>query len=134
MSSADLVAHLYELFGRGDIPSVLGLLSPEVRWHEAEGSPYQPSGEGWLGPDAVVENLFVKMGEDWTEFSVRPSLFHDTGSVVTVEGRYFAEHSRTGKRLDCQVCHVWTVQDEKITKFQQYVDTARMQDAMGVQR
>jgi len=132
MSSADLIASLYDAFGRGDLPAVLSLLDPEVRWHEAEGSPYQPTGEGWVGPDAVVKNLFAKMGDDWTEFAVHPSVFHDTGGVVTVEGRYAAEHSGTGRTLNCQVCHVWTVQDGKITKFQQYVDTAQMQDVMGV--
>ena len=62
MSSADLIAGLYEAFGRGDVPAVLSMLDLEVRWHEAEGSPYQPTGEGWVGPDAVVNNLFAKMG------------------------------------------------------------------------
>jgi len=131
MSSAEIVTSLYDAFGRGDIPAVLGLLAPDVRWHEAEGNPYQPSGKGWVGPDAVVSNLFEKMGDDWTEFTVRPSLFHDSGSVVTVEGRYIATHRGTGKAFDSQVCHVWTVEDGKITKFQQYVDTAQMQDVMG---
>lgn len=133
MSNTEIVASLYDAFGRGDIAAVLGLLDPEVRWHEAEGNPYKPNGEAWVGPDAVVSNLFEKMGEDWTEFAVHPSLFHEAGSVVTVEGRYVAEHRGTGKALDCQVCHVWTVEDGKITKFQQYVDTAQMQDVMGAQ-
>lgn len=131
MSSAELVASLYEAFGRGDLPAVLGLLDAEVQWHEAEGSPYQPTGEGWVGPDAVVRNLFEKMGADWAQFTVHPSLYHDAGAVVTVEGRYVAEHRRTRKTLNCQVCHVWTVEGGKITKFQQYVDTAQLQHVMG---
>ena len=131
MGSTDVVKSLYEAFGTGDMPTVLGLLHPEVLWCEAEGSPYD-SGDGWIGPDAVVENLFAKMGDDWEAFSVHPGQFHDSGSVVTVEGRYAAKHNATGKEMDCQVCHVWTVEDGKITKFQQYVDTAKMQDVMGV--
>jgi hypothetical protein len=132
MSSREIVASLYDAFGRGDLPAVLGLLDPQVRWHEAEGSPYQPKGDGWIGPDAVVANLFAKMGEDWTEFTVHPELFHEAGDVVTVEGRYTATHKGTGKGLDCQICHVWTVGEGKITRFQQYVDTAQMQQVMGV--
>lgn len=131
MGSTDVVKSLYEAFGTGDMPTVLGLLHPEVLWCEAEGSPYD-SGDGWIGPDAVVENLFAKMGDDWEVFIVHPGQFHDSGSVVTVEGRYAAKHNATGKEMDCQVCHVWTVDDGKITKFQQYVDTAKMQDVMGV--
>jgi len=131
MTSTDVVKSLYAAFGQGDMPTVLNLLHPEVLWCEAEGSPYD-SGDGWIGPDAVVENLFAKMGDDWSVFTVQPSLFHESGSVVTVEGRYAAKHSQTGKEMDCQVCHVWTTDDGRITKFQQYVDTAKMQDVMGV--
>jgi hypothetical protein len=130
MSNADAIRGLYEAFGRGDMPTVLGLLDPAVRWHEAEGSPYQPKGDGWIGPEAVVCNLFAKMGEDWSSFTVHPELFHDAGAVVTVEGRYVGKHAASGKALDCQFCHVWTFVGGKITKFQQYVDTAQLQDAM----
>jgi len=130
MSNADAIKGLYEAFGRGDMPTVLGLLDPAVRWHEAEGSPYQPMGDGWIGPEAVVSNLFTKMGEDWSSFTVQPERFHDAGAVVTVEGRYVAKHAASGKALDCQFCHVWTFGGGKITKFQQYVDTAQLQDVM----
>lgn len=131
MSSSEVVKSLYEAFGTGDMPTVLGLLHPKVVWCEAEGSPYD-SGDGWIGPDAVVENLFSKMGEDWEVFTVKPGQFHDSGPVVTVEGRYAAKHNTTGKEMDCQVCHVWTVANGKITKFQQYVDTAKLREVMGV--
>lgn len=131
MSSTDVVKALYAAFGSGDMPTVLGLLDPQILWCEAEGNPYN-SGDAWVGPDAVVENLFAKIGEDWAEFTVHPSLFHEAGSIVTVEGRYAAKHNGTGKEMDCQACHVWTVEDQKITKFQQYVDTAKLQEVMGV--
>ena len=53
-----------------------------------------------------MENLFARMGEDWAVFTVHPQLFHESGSVVTVEGRYSAKHNGTGKEMDCQTCHV----------------------------
>jgi ketosteroid isomerase-like protein len=37
----------------------------------------------------------------------------------------------TGKSMNPQVCHVWSVSNGKLTKFQQYVDTAQLQDVMG---
>jgi ketosteroid isomerase-like protein len=131
LSSAEVVRSLYEAFGRGDIATVLDLLDPQVHWHEAEGSPYHPGRKGWVGPDAVVSNLFEKMGADWTSFSVLPERFHEAGPVVTVEGRYAATHAVTGRALDCQMCHVWTVEDGRIIRFQQYTDTAQMQEVMG---
>jgi ketosteroid isomerase-like protein len=130
-SSTEVVKKAYEAFGRGDIPAVLGLMDPQIRWHQAEGNPYQLSGEAWVGPDAVMSNLFQKLGQDWAEFAVKPSSFHEAGAVVTVEGRYAGKHRKTGKSLDCQMCHVMTVENGKITKFQQYVDTAQLKDVMG---
>lgn len=130
MSNADIVRGLYEAFGRGDVPSVLGLLAPDVEWRESENSPYAAPGGGWHGPDAVVSNVFEKMGEDWTAFAVHPVAFHDAGAVVTVEGRYVAEHE-SGEPLDSQFCHLWTLHDGKVTRFQQYTDTGQFQAVMG---
>jgi uncharacterized protein len=126
MSSTDVVKSLYAAFDAGDMPKVLGLLDKQVLWREAEGCPYD-SGDGWVGPDAVLTNLFAKIGEDWAEFKVRPAHFHEAGAVVTAEGRYLAKHKRTGRAMDCQFCHVWTVANGRVTKFQQYADTAKLQ-------
>lgn len=131
MSNVAVVSGLYEAFGRGDIPAVLGEMDPQIHWHEAEGNPYMPSGEALVGPDAVLNELFMKLGEEWDGFAVHPKTFHDAGDVVVVEGRYSGKHKGTGKELATQVCHVWTLRDAKIVKFQQYVNTAELQEAMG---
>jgi len=131
MSGKEFIAGLYEAFGNGDVPTVLGGMDPEIRWHEAEGNPYRPSGEPWIGPDAILNNLFVKLGEEWDGFTVHPKTYHEAGDVVVVEARYTGTYKATGKSIDAQVCHVWTLKDGKATKFQQYVDTAKMKDAMG---
>jgi len=50
---------------------------------------------------------------------------------VVVEGRYTGTFKTTGKTLDAQVCHVFKIRDGKFTSFQQFVDTAQLQDVMG---
>lgn len=134
MSNVEIARSVYEAFGRGDIPSVLESMDPDIEWREAEGNPYQPSGEAWHGPDAVLQNLFMKLGEDWDAFTVHPKEFHDAGDTVVVEGRYTATHRVTGKSLDAQVCHVLKIRDGKLASFQQFVDTAQLQDAMGARQ
>lgn len=130
MDNVKLLKNLYDAFGRGDIPSVLGAMSPDIKWHQAESNPYQPSGNAWVGPDAVL-NLFMKLGSEWDGFTVHPKSFHGAGDSVIVEGRYSGMFKATGKSMDTQVCHVWDVKDGKITRFQQYVDTAKLHDVMG---
>lgn len=119
MDNVALLKNLYAAFGRGDIPTVLGSMSPDIKRHEAESNPYGPSGEPIVGPDAIVNQVFMKLGAEWTV------------SQCIVEGRYKGLFKATGKSMDAQACHVWDVKDGKITRFQQYVDTAKLQDVMG---
>jgi len=131
MSSVDIVKGVYETFGRGDIPAVLAMMDPRIEWYEAEGNPYMPSGKAWVGPDAVLNNLLVRIGKEWDGFAVHPMAFHDAGDTVVVEARYSGTYKATGKSMNPQVCHVWSVRNGKVTKFQQYMDTAHLQDVMG---
>ncbi|HEX7382107.1 MAG TPA: nuclear transport factor 2 family protein [Nevskiaceae bacterium] len=131
MDNTSLVKNLYDALERGDIPTVLGLMSPDIHWHDAESNPYMPSGEAWVGPDAILNNLFVRLGAEWDGFTVHPKSFHDAGSSVIVEARYSGRYKATGKSLDAQVCHVWDVKNGKVTRFQQYVDTAKLREVMG---
>ncbi len=62
---------------------------------------------------------------------MHPMEFHDAGSVVVVEARYTGTYKQTGKSLDAQVCHVLKMRDGKLASFQQYVDTAQLQDVSG---
>ena len=129
MSNIALLKNLYAEFGRGNIPAVLGAMSPDIKWYSAEGNPYMPSGAPWVGPDAILNNLFIKIGNDWDKFVVHTKAFHDAGNSVIVEVRYTGTVKATGKSVDAQACHIWDVKDGKITKFQQYLDTAQLQDA-----
>lgn len=131
MDNVTLLKSLYQAFGSGDIPTVLGLMHADMKWYQAEGNPYKPSGEPWIGPQAVLENLFMRIGSEWDGFTVHPKAFHGAGNTVVVEGRYTGTVKATGKSIDAQVCHVWDVTDGKVSRFQQYVDTAQIQDAMG---
>jgi uncharacterized protein len=131
MGNVDVVRGMYEAFGRGDIEAVLASFDSQIEWREAESNPYEPEGKPWIGPDAIVENLFVKLGQEWDSFTVSPREFYDAGEAVITEGRYGGTYKATGKSIDAQFCHVLKLRDGKVTSFQQYLDTARMQDVMG---
>ena len=131
MGNLQILQGGYEAFGRGDIPSVLAMFDPDIEWREAEGNPYKPDGKAWIGGDAIVQNLFMRLGAEWDGFTVTPNEFHDAGDTIAVEGRYTGTFTATGKSIDAQFCHVWKFRNGKATSFQQYVDTAQMQGAMG---
>jgi uncharacterized protein len=131
MGNVEAVRHVYERFGQGDVAAVLAAFDPGIEWRLAEGHPYAPDGAVWTGPAAVARNFFARAGEEWDGFTITPAAFHEAREAVVVECRYHGVYTATGKRLDAQVCHVWGVRAGKITRFQQYIDTAQLQDVMG---
>jgi uncharacterized protein len=131
VSHVRLVQDVYAAFGRGDVATVLATFDSRIEWREAEGHPYSPRGETWIGPDAVLQKLFARIAADWDGFTVHTRTFHDAGDTVVVEGRYTGTFKPTGQVLDAQLCHLWTLRAGKVARFQQYVDTAQLQAVMG---
>ena len=131
MSNVQTIRALYDAFAQGDVPTVLAAMDPQIQWREAEGNPYQLSGKPFVGPDDVLQRLFMKLGTQWDGFTVHPKDFHDAGDTVVVEGRYTGKFTESGESLDAQMCHIFKLRDGKVTSFQQFVDTAQMQAVMG---
>ena len=125
---ADTLRTLYAAFAAGDIPTVLGALAPDVQWTEAEGFPY---GGLHVGPNAVLENVFMKIGADWTSYTAQPAEFLECGDTVVVLGEYRGAHRASGKSFKAPFAHVWRFAGGKIAAFQLYADTVLVQRAMG---
>jgi hypothetical protein len=129
-SSADDVRALYEAFGRGDVPAVLGAFDPQISWSEADNFLYA-DGNPYIGPEAVAGGVFQRIVSDVDGFAVVPERFVDGGETVVVEGRYRGTMKATGTPVNAQFAHVWTFRDGKIVRFQQYTDTRQWADAAG---
>ena len=125
------VKGIYEAFGRGDIPAVLGLFDESLEWRESEGNPYRPDGAPWVGPQAVLTELFGRLAVEWDGFTVTPKTITETAAGAVAECCYTGVYKATGRRVDVQVCHVLRMRDGRLTHFQQYVDTATLQWVMG---
>lgn len=125
MDNKALIRSLYEAFGRGEAETVLGAMADDIEWREAETQPYA-SGNPYDSPARVGNEVFGRIMSDFDEFTVTPSLLVADDDTVVATGRYTARHSESGKSLDAQFAHVWTVRDGKVTRFQQYTDTAQM--------
>ena len=110
---------------------MLNSFDAKIEWREAESNPYQPSGSPWIGGEAVLQNLFMKLGSEWDGFTVTPKVYYEAGDAIIVEGRYTGTFKATGKSMDAQMCHIWKVQNGKLASFQQYVDTAKFQDVVA---
>jgi ketosteroid isomerase-like protein len=125
-----LVEAVYEGFARGDIQPLLDILDENVEWHEAEHVPYWPGG-AYVGPQAVLENVFGRLPQDFDGFTVDVQRLVGCGDTVLTEARYRATFKANGKPLDTQVAHVWDFRDGKVVRWQQYTDTWQFADVTG---
>jgi ketosteroid isomerase-like protein len=121
-SNVELIRGLYAAFAKGDVPTVLGSMSPDMEWREADGFLYA-DGNPYVGPNAILNGVFMRLATEWKGFAANPEHFHDAGDSVIVTGRYTGVYHATGKSLNAQFAHFWTVKDGKATHFQQYTDT-----------
>jgi ketosteroid isomerase-like protein len=128
-ASVAVVRGIYEDFGKGDIPSVLGALAGDVEWIEPA-HPYLPHRGAHFGPDAVAANVFGMVRSTFETFAVVPESYHDAGDVVVVEGRHTGR-TKDGRVIDAPACWVWTVRDGKATRNMNYADTDAWRVALG---
>lgn len=119
-----LVLSIYDAFAAGDVTAVLSLLDPQVEWNEAENFIYA-DGSPYIGPSAVLEGVFMRIGNEWEGFSSSLSEVLDAGETVVAQGYYSGMHSKSGRKLRAQFAHLFTFRDGKVVKFQQYTDTAQ---------
>ena len=117
----------YEAFSRGDVPAVLAVLAPDVSWTEAEGFPY---GGTYVGPEAVLQGVFMKLGTEWDGFAAVPSEFVADGDTVVALGTYSGKFRATGKSFAAPFAHVWQLRDGKVARFRQYTDTVVVRAAL----
>lgn len=124
---AETIAGLYAAFARGDVPTVLGALAPDVRWTEAEGFPY---GGTYVGHDAVLQGVFMRLGSEWDGYAAVPREYVVGPDIVVALGEYSGTYKATGKHFRAPFVHVWRFADDRVASFQQHTDTAVVQQAL----
>lgn len=71
-TNKEIVEGAYASFAQGDIPAALAAMDESIEWTEADG--YILAGT-YVRPQAVVEGVFMRLGEVGDEFTIgaRPS-------------------------------------------------------------
>ena len=123
------VKQIYADFESGKIDEFIAALAPAIVWNEAENNLYAPDSP-YIGVEAIMGGVFAPLAQDWEYFSVEPGSFMSDGDQVAMFGRYKAKYNTSGKTMNPQVVHLWTLQDGKVTAFQQHLDTLAQKEAM----
>ena len=123
MNNKEIIKALYGSFATGDVPAVLEAFSDDISWTESDGFPLAGT---YIGPQAVLENVFMRLGEFSDNWAVEVDRMIAEDDTVIVDGRYTWDHKETGARCAVRMAHIWTITNGKISAFLQHVDSANV--------
>lgn len=123
----DVIAAHYAASDRSDIDGMLAPLTAETRWTEMAGFPYAGT---YVGPQAVIEGVFKRIGAEWKAYNFDLESLLDAGDSIVSVGTYTGVFKATGKAMTARVVHVWSMQDGKVVNFEQFTDTKLVNDVM----
>jgi uncharacterized protein len=124
-TNSEIIEGAYASFATGDVPAALGVMADDIEWVEADGFPLAGT---YVGPQAVLEGVFMRLGEIGDEFAVVPEQFVAEGDTVVALGNYTWKHRGSGEPALVKMVHVWTMDGGKAVAFQQHVDTLRVRE------
>ena len=124
---ADVVRRQYLASAAGDLTALRATMAPDVEWTEMAGFPLAGT---YRTPDGVTTNVMEKLAEEWDGWAAHDDTYVVEGENVVVLARYTAVNKATGKPIDVRVAHHFTVRGGQIVRFEQFVDTAKVRDAM----
>jgi ketosteroid isomerase-like protein len=116
-----LIQTAYGHFGRGDVPALLQLLTPDVEW-EFHGDSAAPYTTRAVGPSQVGEWFAeVAKADDIRRFE--PQRFFAGPDHVTVIGSEHTIARATGEAFECPWVHVFEVRDGRVSRFWGMLDS-----------
>jgi len=125
-TNVQVVQVSYAAFQRGDIQTVLKVLREDVEWIATA---VEPVAGTYRGPDEVAR--FFQLVDKIFEFSsFEPREYLAQGDRVVALGHYKATVRNTGRVYDCDWAMAFTFREGKISRFQEYTDTATLEAAL----
>ena len=126
-----VVQDAYAAFGRGDIPTLLGYMTDDVKWQPVIGTASTVPFSGEREGKAKVAEFFkiVAESEDFRQFE--PREFVAQGDKVVAIGHYHAVTKTTGKSFESDFVMVFTLRGGKVARFQEFTDSAGINAAFA---
>jgi ketosteroid isomerase-like protein len=130
--NARLVQGAYEAFGRGEIEALAELMTDDVEWVNPGDPEDNPNAGTFKGKEAVL-GWFGGLAatRDYTKFEPREFIAQNDKVVCLVYAE--ATVRDTGRAFVSHEAQVWTFRDGKLTRFQNYLDTAAADAAHRVE-
>ena len=111
----DLIKRAYDAFGRGDIPTVLGILDKQIRWHVPGQSLL--SGD-YIGHEQVLG--FFQRSMELSQGTLRIDVHDIVANAAMVFVLCTVSATRSGQRAEFLEVHLWRIVDGHPVEFREF--------------
>ena len=126
-----VVQEAYAAFGRGDVQGILDRLTDDVIWKGVYGAAAHVPTSGERRGKSAVATFFKQVAETVKFSRFEPKEFIATGDRVVALGSYAATTS-IGKSFESDFAMVFTLNNGKVSHFQEFCDSAAINAAYTV--
>ncbi len=126
-----VVQDAYAAFGRSDIDTLLTFLADDIVWVGVYGTKSHVPMSGERRGKAAVAEFFKQVAENITFSLFDPKDFIATGDTVVTLGHYTGM-TPMQKKFDSDFAMVFTMQNGKVARFQEFCDSAAINEAFEV--
>jgi len=126
-SAMEVVQGFYSAFDNGEIEKAFSFFSEDIEWRLVGPSTIPYFGT-YSGIDEVKE-FFATLAEHEQINEFQPLEFLEGVHTVTVLGKESCSSKASGKSFKTEWAHIFSVNEGKITRFLEYIDTVPMDAA-----
>jgi hypothetical protein len=125
IANTALIQEIYAAFARGDAPFIAANVGPEAVWDFNVGDSAVPWHAPVTGPTGVPKFLAAFVEHVQLEaFDPKRFIAIDEDVIAHIRIAYVVK--RTGRRVEQEQLHWWTVRDGKIARLRHFEDTAQV--------
>jgi uncharacterized protein len=114
-SNGEIIKQAYDAFGRGDMPTVFGILDKGIKWHVPGQSPL--SGD-YCGHDEVMG--FFKKCMDLSQGTLRIDLRDVAATETSVFVLCTVSANRAGRHAEFSEVHLWRMVNGHPVEFREF--------------
>jgi uncharacterized protein len=124
-NSKQIIVNLYEAFARRDLQSLLQWIDPQIEITQTTQLPWGGTYQGQQGLMTFAGKLLENL-----DSRVEMEEFVEAGERVVAIGHTRGHVRANNQEFDVRAVHVWTVRDGKVLRFEAYIDTPKMLEAL----
>ena len=122
MTNKESVQALYDLFGQGNVPAILDLVTDDITWTCPGPTDILPYAQVYHGKKGVAEFFkLIYANKDFPKFEVK-ELIEEDNKVVAL-GHWDAKSKKTGKPYSGDWAMVFYFRDGKLYEHKEFYDS-----------